>query len=242
MAGVVKRCTAVVLVALVFGFGFGAAQRAHAQAALLGPGAAYIGLGVSGVATGELDDRLAARGYPTFGRTAGVLGVGAYRILSSSVMLGFEGQGLVVGEEVHQGDEVGLSGGYATLGVGYAVELSRRVRVYPRFGFGAGGFALEIESEDEPVDFDDVLEDPTPAPYVREPLLSRDGMVIDVGGGIEWLPAGRGSGLLIGLRLGYLVAPWNSTWDFYQRDASGGPDASIAGPYVRVMVGGAWRR
>lgn len=240
MAGFVHRSMVVALVALVFSVG--GAERSHAQAALLGPGAAYIGIGVSGLATGELDDRLAARGYPTFGGTAGVLGVGAYRILSSKVMLGFEGQGLVVGEEAHQGNEVGLSGGYATLGVGYAIELSRRVRVYPRFGFGAGGFALEIESEEEPVDFDDVLEDPTPAPYVREPLLSRDGMVVDVGGAIEWLPAGRGSGLLIGLRLGYLVAPWNSTWDFYQRDASGGPDASISGPYMRVMVGGAWRR
>ena len=214
---------------------------AEAQAALLGPGAAWISGGMSRIATGELDDRLAAHGYPAFGQTAYTLGVGGYRILSNGVMLGFEGHGFGVGEEDHDGNEVELGGGYATLAVGYAIELSPRVRVYPRIGIGAGGLALEIESADDTVGFDDVLTNPTPVPWVRDPLLSRDGMVVDLGGGAEFLPGGR-SGPLLGVRLGYLLAPWNSDWDSWERDAIGGPDASIAGPYIRLMVGGAWRR
>src|SRR5688572_25012466 len=75
----------------------------HAQAGLLGPGAAFVTVGISGINTGALDDQLATQGYPTFGQKAGTLGIGAYRILSNSLMLGFEGQALIIGEEAHEG-------------------------------------------------------------------------------------------------------------------------------------------
>jgi hypothetical protein len=228
---------------IALALGLGGAGSAEGQQALLGPGAAYVAAGVSGIATGELDDRLAARGYPTFGRTATALGLGAYRILGSGVMLGGELQGLIMGEEAHQGRVAGLGGGYATLGIGYAVELSPRARVYPRLGLGAGGLALWIESEADTVGFDEVLADPRPVPG-RQPVLSRDGLVVDLGAGAELLPGGQGRGPLIGLRLGYLVTRFGSgsTWQLNERTASGGPAATIAGPYIRVVVGGAWRR
>ena len=75
-------------------------------------------------------------------------------------------------------------------------------------------------------------------------MLSRGGLVVDLGGGAELLPGGRGRGPLIGVRLGYLVARFGSgsNWQLYDRTATGGPAATIAGPYVRVVVGAAWRR
>lgn len=240
MGGLARKVAVAGFVALASGIG--AAGSAKAQAALLGPGAAYLGGGVSGIDTGALDDRLVSRGYPAFGGTAAVLGVGAYRILGGGVMLGFEGNGLVMGEEEHDGGEVGLGGGYATLGLGYAVRLSRRARAYPRLGIGVGGLGMWIESEEDSVDFDEVLEDPAPASGAREPVLSRDGVVLDAGGGLELTPMGRGSGVLVGVRFGYLYAPFESSWDFYERTAAGGPDASISGAYLRVIVGVAWRR
>ena len=231
---------------LALAFGIAGAEPVKAQAGLLGPGAAFIGGGISGIATDELDGRLAARGYPTFGGTATVLGIGAYRMLASGLMLGFEGNGLIIGEEDHANGEVGLGAGYATLGVGYALQLSPRARVYPRLGFGVGGMGLWIESAEDSVAFDEVLANPTLAPDLREQVLSRDGVVFDAGGGIEFTPTRRGSGLLIGLRFGYLFAPFDSDWDHIRgissRDVTGGPDATISGPYVRVVVGGAWRR
>lgn len=219
----------------------GGARPAEAQAELLGPGAVFLGVGLSGVAIGQLDDHLEARGYPTFGRSALALGLGAYRVLSNGVMLGAEWHGLVFGEEPHEGGEVGLGGGYGTLGVGYAVALSPRARVYPRLGLGAGGMGLWIEPADDGVAFDDVLDDPRPAPG-RRPVLSRAGVVVDVGAGAELLAGGDGGGLLIGLRLGYLAAASAPDWYLYERDASGGPDASLRGPYVRLVVGAAWSR
>ena len=232
------------LAALVVGIGAG---ESKAQAALIGPGGAFISGGLAGIATGDLDDRLAAQGYPTFGRSAATLGAGAYRIFSNRILLGFEGHGLIIGEEQHEGREVSLSGGYATIGVGYVVSLSPRMRIYPRLGIGGAGLALEIESEGDPVDFDDVLSETVPAPTARESVVSRDGPALDLGAGFELLGGRRGGGALVGLRLGYLVAPFDSNWDVYERarylrEATGGPDASVSGPYVRIVIGGAWRR
>ncbi|HEX6573368.1 MAG TPA: outer membrane beta-barrel protein [Gemmatimonadaceae bacterium] len=215
-------------------------ETASAQASLLGPGAVYIGGGVSSVATGKLDDRLAEHGYPTFGQRMGAVTLGGYRRLSSGIMLGAELNGLIKGEKSHNGNDVGLGGGYGTLGIGYAMDLSRGARFYPRLGIGAGGFGMWIERDDEPVAFDDVIDNPAPETETRHPVLSRDGLVADLGAGLE-LHRGR-SGPMIGLRFGYLAAPFNSHWDNYDRDVIDGPDASISGPYVRIVIGGAWKR
>ncbi len=237
MKGIARRLTGSTLLALAFG-GAGAAS-ARAQADLLGPGAGFIAVGSSRIATAELDEWLAGRGYRAFGRTAVTVGLGGYRILSSGLMLGGEFNGLIMGEEPHDGGEVGLGGGSATLGVGYMVNLSPRVRVYPRLGVGVGGMGLWVEHADT-VDFEEVLSGETPVP-APETSLSRDGAVLDLGAGAEFLPRGRG-GPVIGLRAGYLAASFTGPWDSYERTAIGGPDASISGPYARVTVGWAWRR
>jgi hypothetical protein len=222
-------------------FGTDGRKCADAQAALLGPGAAFIGAGVSHTRTTELDERLAAHGYPTFGRNPFTINLGAYRILSSRVLLGFEGNGLVFGEKSDEGGDVGTGGGYATLGVGYMLQLSPRIRAYPRLGIGAGGMGMWIENDADSIPFDDVLANPRRGSN-KETILSRDGFVADVGAGVEFLRARR-SGAMLGLRVGYLIAPFSSAWDLVDTGkASSGPDATIAGPYIKVLIGGAWTR
>ncbi|HEX5869055.1 MAG TPA: outer membrane beta-barrel protein, partial [Longimicrobium sp.] len=218
MRGIVRR---MALAGLALAFGGAGAASAEAQADLLGPGAGFIAVGASGIATGELDDFLAERGYPTFGGTAVSVGFGGYRILQSGVMLGGEFNGLVIGEETHQGREVGLGGGSLTLGVGYAVDLSPRLRVYPRLGLGVGGMGQWIDRQDT-VDFEEVLAGEASAPD-RENVLSRDGPVVDLGAGAEFLPHGR-RGPLIGVRAGYLAASFGSEWDAYEHAVIGGPE------------------
>jgi hypothetical protein len=212
---------------------------ALAQAALLGPGAAFISMGSASIATSELDDRLQANGYPTFGQKAHTAGVGGYRILSKRWVLGAELTGLFTGEKPHQGREVGIGGGYGTLGLGYMKQISPRVRIYPRIGLGAGGLTLWIETADTTT-FDAVLANPQPV-NGRQRLLSRDGGVVDFGLGAEFLPKG---GWLLGVRAGYLAADFgdDSNWWMENGTATGGPKASIAGPYVRFVLGGAWKR
>jgi hypothetical protein len=237
VTGIARRMTMGAVLAIAAGAG--RVESAAAQAELLGPGAGFITVGAAGIDTGELDDWLAARGYPVFGSTALTVGLGAYRVLSSGVMLGGEFNGVIVGEEAHEGREVGIGGGSATLGIGYAVDVSPRARVYPRLGLGIGGMALWSERRDT-VDFEDVLEGPAP-PSDDETVLSRDGVVVDLGAGAEFLPRGPG-GPLIGVRAGYLAGPFTSSWDTDERTVIGGPDASISGPYLRLAIGWAWRR
>jgi hypothetical protein len=229
--------------AVVCGLALGfAAPAAHAQAALLGPGAAFISIGVSQISNGELDDRLAAHGYPTFGRQATNIGIGGYRILSSGVMVVAELNGLMLGEKSYATGDVGFGGGHATLGVGYMFKLSRSARVYPRIGLGAGGFGVWFDKPADSVRFDDVLDNPVSTVTTHEPSMSRDGMVIDLGAGGELGRMRRGAGPIVGLRVGYLVAPFSSRWVSYDQKVSGGPDSNISGAYVRVVIGGAWRR
>jgi hypothetical protein len=232
---VTRRLAALVAVVM------SAAAPSHAQQALLGPGAAFVSVGTAKIATAELDERLAANGYPTFGRRAATAGIGAYRIVRERLLLGGEFNGLAMDEKPHLGREVGVGGGYATLGVGIVKQLSPRVRLYPRFGLGAGGIALWVESADTTT-FDDVLANP-PAPN-QDRHLSRDGGVIDLGGGLEFLPRAGDWSPLIGVRLGYVAASFGSesNWQMIGGTATGGPSASIAGPYLRVTIGAAWKR
>ena len=250
---IARRRVGAVLIALTLSSGVPRAAPAQSLGSLT-EGVGYVAAGASGIATGELDDRLAARGYPSFGRMALALSVGGYVVREGGVMLGAEFHGLAFSQEAHRGRAVGLGGGYGTLGVGYAVELSPRVRVYPRVGVGGGGFGIGIESAGGPVGyyesvgFDEVLADPdrhTTTPE-RQAVLSRRGIVVDLGAGAELLPRGRGLGTRIGLRLGYLAMPFITGWRLDQgpgeSPAGGGPAAAISGAYVRVVVGLGQRR
>ena len=216
---------------------------APAQMRLItGPGAEFLAVGASRLATGTLDDRLAAQGYPTFGRTALAVSLGGYRVVSGGWTLGAEWHGLVHGNKSHAGREVGLGGGYGTIGVGYAVELSPRARVYPRLGLGVGGMGLWIESPQEAVGFDEVLGDPDRfqdrvAGVDRETTLNTGGIVVDLGAGAELLSRAQGRGAMIGVRLGYLAMPFGTSWRLYERPVRDAPNATLAGPYIRVVVG-----
>lgn len=232
----VRRTTVAGLVALASSLG--GVNALEAQKDLLGPGAGFITVGASGIATETLDDWLSERSYPTFGQRAVTVGAGAYRVFPSGVMVSAEFNGLIVGDEAHGERQVGLGGGYGTLGVGYAVNLSRRARVYPRLGLGLGGLGLWSERPDS-VDFGEALEGQTPADD-RESVVSRDGVVVDLGAGAELLPLGR-RGPLLGVRAGYLAGPFDSDWETSDAPVTGGPEASISGPYVRVLLGWAWK-
>jgi hypothetical protein len=219
------------------------AEPSHAQARESRIGyTAFFAAGVSRIATGELDDRLSASGYPVFGSKPLALNVGAYRLWHSRWMLGAEWHYLNVGDAEHQGRVVGLGAGYATLGLAYAVELSPRVRLYPRVGLGLGGMGLWSEEEGDAGsgadDFDGWLANPNTDPDYA--TLSQGSMVVDFGVGAEVVLSRRGNGPLVGLRLGYLATPFDQGWTRDGRSVSGAPDATVAGPYVRMVIG--WRR
>jgi hypothetical protein len=165
--------------------------------------------------------------------------------MGKGLLLGSEWTGLIKGSQEHNGRTVWLGGGYGTLGAAYAIAVSPRVRVYPRIGLGAGGLGLTFESIEDTVAFDDVLADPdAEAGLTRgfQPTLTRSHAVIDIGGAAEFLPSRSGRGALMGVRIGYVIAPATSDWELNHRPVSNGPGATIGGPYIRFTLGvGAWR-
>jgi len=220
------------------------ATRAAAQK-LPADWSVYLGVGASRIDTGELHERLDESGFPAFDRTAAGINLGAWTTLRSGVMLGGEWHFLPVGDEIHEGRAFGLGAGYGTLGIGYAVELSPRIRIYPRIGIGAGGFGLWMETETDTIAFDDVLANPDARPRHRDDgflTLSRDNMVIDIGAGGELRRSGAGFGALLGVRFGYVLAPFTTGWHVQGRELSDGPAATVAGPYVRMTFGAGRRR
>lgn len=240
MEGITGRISKAGLVALAFCVGM--AESAEAQ---WFQGSGYLATGVSSTATGELDDLLAARGYPRFGRAAASISIGAYATVARRVLLGGEWNGIIKGTREHQGRTMFLGGGYGTLGVGYAVNVSPRMRLYPRLGIGGGGLGLTFGSVEPSVGFDAVLNDPDgQADLTRgfQPSLTRGHAAVDLGAGAEFLPSRSGRGTLIGLRLGYVLAPSSSSWELNKRSVSGGPPATIAGPYIRILLGAVARR
>ncbi len=220
------------------------AERAEAQGRESRSGyTGFFAAGVSGISTGELNNRLAASGHPTFATTGRAFNIGAYRLLRSGLMLGGEWHYITLGDQEHEGRAVGLGAGYATLGIGYAVRLSPRVRFYPRLGLGVGGMGLWTEDENDgethAVDFDGWLANPNGDP--DQSTLSQGSMAVDLGAGAELLLGRRGAnGPLLGLRVGYLATPFDRGWTLDGRSVSGAPAATVAGPYARVVIG--WRR
>jgi hypothetical protein len=201
----------------------------------------FVGAGASSVRTGSLNDQLAAGGYPTFGDGGPALSLAAYRLLRSGVMLGGEWHFISVGDGEYQGRDVGLGAGYVTVGVAYAFEPSSRARLYPRLGLGVGGMGLwrETAVPGSAVGFDDWLAAPDSDPELA--TLSQASMVVDLGAGGELALRRSGhGGPIVGLRVGYVATPFDQGWTSDGRAVTGGPRTTVAGPYVRMLLG--WRR
>jgi hypothetical protein len=222
-----------------------AAKSSMAQSGIERSGyTGYFAAGVSLISNPEMNDGLAANNYPTFSSRPHALNIGAYRLLRSGVMLGGEWHALQLGDgsETHNGEEMGLGAGYATVGIAYAFERSPRVRLYPRLGLGIGGMGLWVGREGDhgrdSIRFEDWLAEPSSDPSYS--TLSQGSMVVDVGAGAEFGLRHSGTGPLLGLRLGYIATPFDQGWTSSGRRVSGAPTATVAGPYVRVLFG--WRR
>lgn len=208
-------------------------------------GSGYIGVGASRTATGELDDALAASSYPRFGSGAAQVSIGAYATVASRVMLGGEWVGVIKGSQKNAGRTIWLGGGFGTLGIGYAMHVKPRLRVYPRLAAGIGGLGLTFDSIEDTVNFRDALANPEAQAALSrgfQPSLTREHGIVDVGAGAEFLPSRSGRGALVGVRLGLIMAGSSSDWRFNKRPVRSGPAATMAGPYIRMVVGlGTWR-
>jgi len=203
-------------------------------------GAAFLSVGWQRMDLGELNLRLTAAGYPTFDEQRLTLGGGAYSF-RDRVVLGAEGHAVVgPGETTLDGNHrTRLTGGIGTVHLGYTVVRTPRLRIHPMIGLGGAGATLDIVDRTAP-SFDDVLAQPG-----RNARLVSGSLILDasVGSTIRLTdsvrPRGGRGGLALGVRAGHGFAPFAGEWRMESgNDVAGGPEVTLAGPYVRVMVGG----
>lgn len=212
------------------------AQEASAESdpSVQAEGAGYFAIGTNITELGPLNDRLSNAGYPTFSSEMLSIGGGGFGVAAERLLLGGEGYGLITSDAGYQGRNVSVDGGYGLFTLGYLLRPHENLRVFPQVGLGGGGLSVEIGSTGVD-DFDDVLDDPN-----RSATLEQGSLLLSLGAGVNYQfhPPGESGGLRVGLRAGYVLSPYTSSWQIDESTLSNGPDASLAGPFVRLTIGG----
>ncbi|MFB6232374.1 MAG: hypothetical protein ABEL04_14590 [Salinibacter sp.] len=232
------------LLASVLLLGFGALATVQAQdpdedesEERMAPGnggAGFFAIGTHVADFGPLNDRLEEVGYPTFATETVTIGGGGYGVVADRLLLGGEGHGLLTSDQGFQGRTVSVGGGYGLFTLGYLFRPESSVRVYPQLGVGAGGIRLEIGSRGEASNFDEVLDNPN-----RRATLGRASLLVRLGAGLEYQFGQPGEGLFqLGLQAGYMLSALASDWQFDDTTLSGGPDATMQGPFIQLTIGG----
>ncbi len=202
-------------------------------------GGGYFMVGSSVIDLKALNSKLEEKGYPSLSDNLLSLGGGGYGIIGR-VMIGGEGHGLIGKGGTEKGYKTSVGGGYGFFNLGYVVYSRNNLKVYPLIGLGVGGMTFTIV-EERSLSFDEILDDPK-----RGVWLSTGGFLLNLALGTEYLlklgeVEKEEGGLILGARIGYVLAPFKDGWKMDEIGVSGGPEASVAGPYLRLMIGGGGR-
>lgn len=222
--------------------GVGAVTTVHAQTSPEAPpsddtteaeGAGFFAIGTHFTDLAPLNNRLDEAGYPTFASEMISIGGGGYGV-TNRILLGGEGHGLITANKGFNSRDVSVGGGYGLFTLGYLFQPRPSLRIYPQVGFGGGGLLLDIGSQGDAGDFDEVLNNPN-----RSASVGRASLLASIGAGLEYEFSGPGEkgGFRLGLRTGYMLSPLNSDWQIDETTLSGGPDATLRGPFLRLTIG-----
>ncbi|MSR82913.1 MAG: hypothetical protein EXS58_08300 [Candidatus Latescibacteria bacterium] len=205
----------------------------------------YFQLGAGQMDTGELNTILGKAGYSVLTRSPLndmsnsyiSFGLGTHGVING-VLIGWELNGLTSRETTNAAStyRVTLGGGYGFVNVGYLAYSMEGLDIYPMIGIGGGGVHLRMASR-RTLSFPQVVASPDQAVD-----LNTGGFLLNPSLGLDYMLSLSGdekreNGVIFGLRLGYVLSPLTGAWKVDQTDVAGGPQASVAGPYVRLTVG-----
>jgi opacity protein-like surface antigen len=218
--------------------------RVHAQGAGLGSGhpfhAVALSTGMSTMSVDALNARMTPTQFAPLSNDAVSFGANGY-VAVGRALLGAEVARSSFGEEgLDNGrtDEMSVLHGLVT--AGYALVATEHLSIYPQLGVGLGRVAVSLRdrsgtstTEAQPT-FDEVAQ----APGAESRLTGRH-LVYSIGAGADYLVtrAGASRGVVLGVRAGLLASPNRTTWTRDGDTVVAGPDASVGGPFVRVVVG-----
>ena len=201
-------------------------------------GMGYSMLGTSFLNLHDFNLKLESHGYPAVKGNFFSVGGGGHGIINNKFIIGGEGHSLL-GESKSSGTYTSsLMVRYGFFDLGYIVYSIGDLRLYPLLGLGLGDMKFKISEKLTSFSFDDILDTPN-----RSSEISKSSFLINLAVGFDYFiklaedEHGRG-GFLLGLRAGYCVSPFNSSWSIGDIEISGVPDLGFAGPYIRLMIGG----
>lgn len=201
-------------------------------------GFGYSLFGRNTIGMDDFNSALAGNGYSELLDSYFLVGGGGHAIINSKWILGGEGYSLL-GEEATSGDYTSsmiMACGF--FDVGYIVYTINQIRVYPLIGIGGGGINFNIAEDVSALSFNDVLENPN-----RIVTLSASSFLLNFSIGLDYLlnfsqEPDEKAGMLLGVRLGYMVSPSNNRWSMGDVEISGAPNLDMTRPYFRVVFGG----
>lgn len=158
-----------------------------------------------------------------------VIGGGAH-IRLSRLLAGAEGAALISTDDAEFADErsAQFAGFYGAVTLGVSIIQSDALDIYPLIQLGGGGASLEVTERAAPA-WDEVLAEPGQTTVMTTASLYGAG-----GLGIDY--AFR-SGFFMGLRGTWAYTPDSDNWNGEETEVLGGPEVSLSGPSVRLLLG-----
>ncbi len=203
------------------------------SASLVG-GSGYFMIGMNHVSLSSLNSQYEGAGFESFSPDFLSLGGGGHWIFRH-FLIGGEGYGLSGKAVTSRGFRNQIMGGMGFFNLGYILFSSENFFLYPLLGLGGGAMNIRMTSTSETPSFHQVLQNPK-----NETLLEKGGFIINLSLGAEYLinfsPVNKG-GIILGIRLGYLLMPAKSSWRMNTVEISGGPDVGWDGAYFKLLIG-----
>ncbi len=221
------RLTLIIFFLLIF--------SARSESRIEAKNTIYASFGNSIVNIKDLNTRLENLKYSKMSDNFISAGGGIHAV-SDGLVIGGEGH-RISGKKAESKDfETSISIFYGFFYLGHSLYSTENLILYPSVGVGAGRFSLKI-LEKGSLTFDEVLKGPK-----RSTRLSISGLLINPSLGFDYLLSLRKteeeiSGIVIGLRIGYIFAPVKGNWSMEGIKVFEGPKMGITGPYIRLIIG-----
>ncbi|HEY9842770.1 MAG TPA: hypothetical protein V6D23_20055 [Candidatus Obscuribacterales bacterium] len=195
----------------------------------------YYQPGFAFLDTGALNQSIAPSGYANYSGTFLSQG-GGVQVILDRIVIGGSGYSLNGFRTASgKGDTLGVSSGYGLLNLGYVIFKEQNFSLYPILGIGSGSVRLSSSEALNKlfgfVSSSDVFD------------LQSSQVVLDLGLGADYLLDFNGdpnhaSGLLVGLKLGYVFVPSPPQWESGGRPVGGSvPNLNAQGPYLSLSLG-----
>lgn len=191
--------------------------------------------GFSFLDTNALNQAIAPASYSNYSGTFLSQG-GGIQVILDRIIIGGAGYSLNgFRTSSSQGQTLGVTSGFGVFNLGYVLWRDQNFSLYPILGVGSGSTRLtSSEALNKLFSFNsstDVFD------------MQSSQIILDLGLGADYLLDFNGdpqhaSGLLVGLKLGYIFVPSPPQWEAGGKPVGGSiPNLNSQGPYVSISLG-----